>query len=155
MGSVKNFEELGVWKEARELCKNIYSLISQSDFSKDYALVNQINRSSGSIMDNIAEGFGRSGNREFIQYLSISKASANEVKSQLYRAIDRNYLTEENAKKILQQTQSLINQLGGFIHYLIQSDFKGSKFKEPEFEYNPEFQITNPESTNPESLKYG
>ena len=89
---IKKFEDLGVWQEARELCKEIFNLISEGDFSKDYALINQINRSSGSVMDNIAEGFGRSGNKEFIQYLSISKASCTEVKSQLYRALDRNYL---------------------------------------------------------------
>lgn len=92
---IKKFEDLGVWQEARELCKEIFNLISEGDFSKDYALINQINRSSGSVMDNIAEGFGRSGNKEFIQYLSISKASCMEVKSQLYRALDRNYLKTE------------------------------------------------------------
>lgn len=63
---IKNFEELGVWQGSRELCKEIFSLISEKEFSKDYGLVNQINRSSGSIMDNIAEGFGRGGNKEFI-----------------------------------------------------------------------------------------
>ena len=86
---INKFEDLGVWQEARELCKEVYSLISEAEFSKDYALLNQINRSSGSVMDNIAEGFGRSGNKEFIQYLSVSKASCMEVKSQLYRALDR------------------------------------------------------------------
>jgi len=145
---IKKFEDLGVWQEARDLCKVIYSLISEGNFSKDYALVNQINRSSGSVMDNIAEGFGRSGNKEFIQYLSISKASCTEVKSQLYRALDRQYIQTEKADEILSKTQSLINQLGGFIHYLKQSEYKGSKFKDTELVYfpNPKSRIPNPES---------
>ncbi len=145
---IKKFEDLGVWQEARELCKEIYTHIAKTPFSNDYALVNQINRSSGSIMDNIAEGFERSGNREFIQFLTISKASCAEVKSQVYRALDRQYLTTEKADEIITVTQSLINQLGGFIHYLKQSEFKGTKFKEPDLVYftNPESRITNHES---------
>jgi len=143
---IKNFEELGVWQGSRELCKEIFSLISEKEFSNDYTLVNQINRSSGSIMDNIAEGFGRGGNKEFIQYLSVSKASGHEVKSQIYRAMDRNYVAKEKADEILLKTQTLINQIGGFIHYLKQSEYIGVKFKEPELVYftNPESQITNP-----------
>ncbi len=151
---IKKFEDLGVWKEARELCNTVHKLISSPPFSNDYALVNQINRSSGSIMDNIAEGFERSGNREFIQFLTISKASCAEVKSQVYRALDRQYLTTEKADEIISVTQSLINQLGGFIHYLKQSEYKGTKFKEPDLVYftNPESRITNHESRimNPE-----
>lgn len=145
---IKKFEDLGVWQEARELCKEIYMHISKTPFSNDYALVNQINRSSGSIMDNIAEGFERSGNREFIQFLTISKASCAEVKSQVYRAFDRQYLSESESEKLSAKTQSLINQLGGFIHYLKQSEFKGTKFKEPDLVYftNPESRITNHES---------
>jgi four helix bundle protein len=138
---INKFEDLGVWQEARELCKEIYSLISEGEFSKDYALLNQINRYSGSVMDNIAEGFGRSGNKEFIQYLSVSKASCMEVKSQLYRALDRQYMKREKADELISKTQGLINQLGGFIHYLKQSEFKGSKFKDTDLVY-----FTNSES---------
>ena len=132
---IKSFEDLGVWSDARELCREIYALISNEPFSKDLALANQMNRSSGSIMDNIAEGFGRSGNREFIQFLSVSKASCCEVKSQLYRALDRNYMTKDQADSLLNKTQSLSNQLGGFIKYLNQSEYKGSKFKETDIMY--------------------
>ena len=138
---INKFEDLGVWQEARELCKEVYSLISEAEFSKDYALLNQINRSSGSVMDNIAEGFGRSGNKEFIQYLSVSKASCMGVKSQLYRALDRQYMKREKADELISKTQGLINQLGGFIHYLKQSEFKGSKFKDTDLVY-----FTNSES---------
>jgi four helix bundle protein len=132
---IKSFEDLGVWSDARELCREIYALISNEPFSKDFALANQMNRSSGSIMDNIAEGFGRSGNREFIQFLSVSKASCCEVKSQLYRALDRNYMTKDQADSLLNKTQSLSNQLGGFKKYLNQSEYKGSKFKETDIMY--------------------
>ena len=133
---IKRFEDLGIWKEARELCVEIHFLISSGPFSTDYALINQINRSSGSVMDNIAEGFGRSGNREFIQFLSISKASCYEVKSQLYRALDRNYLDAKNAEKLFEKIESISNQIGGFMKYLNQSEFKGSKFRESEIEYS-------------------
>jgi four helix bundle protein len=134
---IKRFEDLGIWKEARELCVEVHSLISSYSFSSDYALINQLNRSSGSIMDNIAEGFGRSGNREFIQFLSISKASCYEVKSQLYRALDRHYLEVYEAEKLFAKIESISNQIGGFMKYLNQSEFKGSKFRESEIEYSP------------------
>jgi len=134
---IKRFEDLGIWNESRELCREIHLLISTEAFSKDYSLTNQINRSGGSVMDNIAEGFGRSGNREFIQFLSISKASCYEVKSQLYRALDRNYLDAIVAEKLLMKIESISNQIGGFMKYLNQSEFKGSKFMESDIIYNP------------------
>lgn len=134
---IKKFEALGIWKESRELCVEIHVLISSDLFSRDYALSSQMNRSSGSIMDNIAEGFGRAGNREFIQFLSISKASWYEVKSQIYRALDRNYLSQEKAAELFSKIESISNQIGGFIKYLNQSEFKGSKFKEPDLVYLP------------------
>jgi four helix bundle protein len=84
MATVERFEDLNVWKKSRLFCNKLNELTSQGSFAKDFELKNQINRSSGSVMDNIAEGFGRDGRSEFIQYLSISKASAAEVKSQLY-----------------------------------------------------------------------
>lgn len=145
---IRNFEDLEVWQNSRDLCKEIHHLIIAPDFAKDFALVNQINRSSGSIMDNIAEGFGRTGNKEFIQYLSISKGSCSEVKSQLYRAMDRSYLDIKKGEELLSSTQSLMNQLGGFIHYLKQSESKGSKFKEPNavYQLNLESRIPNSES---------
>lgn len=142
---IRNFEDLEVWQNSRDLCKEVHHLIISPEFAKDFALVNQINRSSGSIMDNIAEGFGRTGNKEFIQFLSISKGSCGEVKSQLYRAMDRSYLDIKKGEELLSFTQSLMNQLGGFIHYLKQSEFKGSKFKEPKviYQMNSKSRIPN------------
>ena len=93
MATIKRFEELMIWKKARILCSEIHVLISVAPFSKDYKLKEQINGASGSIMDNIAEGFGRQGKLEFIQFLIYASGSACETKSQLYRALDRNYIT--------------------------------------------------------------
>ena len=95
MATIKRFEELEIWQLARDLAKDIFEEYCLSEpFQKDYKLWNQLNGSSGSIMDNIAEGFERNGRSEFINFLSYSKGSAGEVKSQLYRATDRKYFTK-------------------------------------------------------------
>ena len=94
MAAIRRFEDLEIWQKSRLLCSNIFSFIDRNNFSKDYKLVTQINGSSGSVMDNIAEGFGRASRNEFVQFLGFSKGSCDETKSQLYRALDRNYITK-------------------------------------------------------------
>ena len=130
MAKIKKFEDLEVWKETRELCKIVYSLTNKPVFSKDFDLVRQIRKSSGSIMDNIAEGFERDGKKEFIQFLSIAKGSAGEVRSQSYRAFDQNYISKEEFNELYEKANSISKMLSGFINYLKNSELKGIKYKE-------------------------
>ena len=117
MAAVKTFEELAIWQMARGLSKQIYDLSFQESFFKDWPLRDQIRKASGSIMDNIAEGFERDGNREFIQFLSISKGSCGEVRSQLYRAHDLGYLDSVQ----LENLKNHIRQIEGGITRMIQA----------------------------------
>lgn len=94
MSTIKKFEDLEIWQLARDFNRNIFPFLVELKNNKEFELRNQLDSSAGSIMDNIAEGFERNGNREFIQHLSIAKASAGESKSQLYRAMDRNFISE-------------------------------------------------------------
>ena len=87
-----------------------------------------MNRSSGSIMDNIAEGFERNGRREFINFLSYSKGSCGELRSQLYRAYDRKHLTKDEFDLLKEKTILESKKIGSFMAYLVKSDIKGSKF---------------------------
>lgn len=130
MGTIKRFEDLNIWQLSRQYCKEIYPLTCMDEFAKDYKLKNQINDSSGSIMDNLAEGFERSGKNEFIQFLSIAKGSCGESRSQLYRALDRNYISEKDLEELVKKSEEISNKIGSFINYLNQSDYPGLKFKD-------------------------
>lgn len=129
MATINNFEELKVWQKARILCLEVYELITTEKFRKDYKLKDQINGSSGSVMDNIAEGFGRLGNSEFINFLTISNGSLLEVKSQLCRALDRKYITIEKFAELENLIQEICKMIAALIIYLGKSDFRGQKFK--------------------------
>lgn len=135
MSTIKRFEDLDIWKRARSFSQRIYAASLESSFAKDFSLKDQINRSSGSIMDNIAEGFERDGRKEFIIFLSYSKGSAGECLSQLYRAYDRRYITEETFNGLKQEAVELGKMIGGFMNYLKASDIRGQKFLEPEPPY--------------------
>ena len=129
MPTWKSFTEIDVWNLSREFCKEIYNIMQYDGLRTDYRLKDQINGSSGSIMDNIAEGFNRGGNKEFINFLSYSKASAGESLSQLYRIFDRNYITEKEFKNLSNKAIELENRIGGLMAYLKKSGFKGHKLK--------------------------
>ncbi|MBC8005647.1 MAG: four helix bundle protein [Verrucomicrobia bacterium] len=129
MSKVERFEDLKVWQMARELCKDIHKFTLQDSFSRDYKLVGQIKASSGSIMDNIAEGFERDGNKEFIQFLSFSKGSSGETRSQLYRAIDNGYISQKEFDIAYARSLECSKMLKGFMIYLKESKLKGNKYK--------------------------
>ena len=129
MATVNIFKDLEIWKLSRILCNDIHTVANNTGLKKDYRLYNQIDGSSGSVMDNIAEGFERNGNKEFIQFLSIVKASCGETRSQLYRVFDRNYVNEKDFNNLKEQSLLLSKMIGGFINYLKKSELKGSKYK--------------------------
>jgi four helix bundle protein len=129
MSTIQNFEDLKVWQKARMLCKQIYEIIQGEKFAKDFKLRDQINGSSGSIMDNIAEGYGRAGNLEFINFLSIANGSCMETKSQLYRALDRNYISSIKCEELIQITIEISKMIYALMSYLGKANMKGLKFK--------------------------
>jgi four helix bundle protein len=129
MATIKRFEDIISWQKARDLNKILGLLIDDDRFKKSYRLINQIEGSAGSIMDNIAEGFERSGNREFLQFLYIAKGSCGEFRSQLYRAADRNYLNETEFNNMYGMAMEIIILLQKLIDYLENSDLKGVKYK--------------------------
>ncbi|MCB9230226.1 MAG: four helix bundle protein [Bacteroidia bacterium] len=129
MSTLKSFEDIKAWKEARVLSNEIYLISKEGGLEKDYALKDQMNRSSGSIMDNIAEGFGRGGSKEFANFLSFSMGSAQELKSQLFRALDRGYISREQFDYFYNKSESISKMIYRLIEYLNNSDFKGEKFK--------------------------
>lgn len=141
MGSIKKFEDILSWQQARELCVRIGALVDAERFGKNFRLVSQLEGSSGSIMDNIAEGFERSGNKEFIQYLYIAKASCGEVRSQLYRALDRNYITPGEFQELYDMVISISNLIQKFISYLGKSALKGIKFKKEDPKLSPYLEL--------------
>ena len=125
---IDRFEDTEVWQLAREICNDVEVLFDTTPLGKRYALVNQMDRSSGSIMDNIAEGFGRGGNLEFRNFLGFSKGSCNELKSQLYRAKDKKLISSEQFQILTDKLDKENAKLGSFISYLSRTEYKGTKF---------------------------
>ncbi|AWH84342.1 four helix bundle protein [Flavobacterium album] len=149
MAKIEKFEDLKVWQLAREICQDVWYLFETTTLGKDFELRNQMNKSSGSIMDNISEGFERNGNREFIQFLSISKGSCGELRSQLYRALDRKHISEEQFRLVADKTEQENKLLGSFISYLNASNYKGSKFTKAGTSIQADAQNPEPETLNP------
>lgn len=132
MSKIGSFEDLKVWQLARELSKDVYAFSQEEKFSKDYSLKDQINKTAGSIMDNIAEGFERGGNKEFIQFLYIAKGSCGELRSQLIRGLDKKHINDNVFQSATSKANEIGRQLSGFINYLKNSELRGEKYaKEP------------------------
>jgi four helix bundle protein len=129
MATINRFEDLDIWQEARRLAKEIHVLSEETKLKTDYKLKEQIKGSSGSVMDNIAEGFERDGNLEFRQFLSIAKGSAGESRSQIYRLYDFEIINEEKFNQLKNDYLNLSVKIKNFITYLNKQDFKGNKFK--------------------------
>jgi four helix bundle protein len=129
MATINRFEDILSWKEARTLNKTIGELIDKGRFKNSFRLINQIEGSAGSIMDNIAEGFERGGNKEFIQFLFIAKASCGELRSQLYRALDRNFIDQDEFESFSLHAMKINSLIQKFINYLDNTTIKGTKFK--------------------------
>jgi four helix bundle protein len=118
MSTIKRFEDLHCWQEARELVRLVYAGTNVGLFKRDFETKGQIRRAAISVMNNIAEGFGRMSKRDFIRFLEISQTSANEVKSIAYAALDQNYWTPETAKIIQDKAEDVKSLDLGLIRYL-------------------------------------
>jgi four helix bundle protein len=127
--TIQRFEDLEIWKNARILGKNVREISINSVLAKDFSLKDQILRSNGSVMDNIAEGYERDGTKEFIQFLYIAKGSLGETRSQLYRSFDADYISEIQLSELVNDCLNLSAQIKKFINYLASSNTPGHKKK--------------------------
>jgi four helix bundle protein len=118
MAKVKRFEDLQAWQKARQLANAVYDLTEHAAFVKDFRLRNQIQGASGSVMHNIAEGFDSGSDPEFIRFLKMARRSASETQSELYLALDRKYITQDEMQKayaLASEAKKLINGLIGYL----------------------------------------
>lgn len=129
MATINRFEDLEIWQEARRLSKMIQKIATETDLKTDFKFKEQIKSSSGSVMDNLAEGFERDGNLEFRQFLSIAKGSAGETRSQLYRVFDYGYINQQLLDELKNDYEKLSGKIKNFISYLNKKDFQGNKCK--------------------------
>ena len=129
MSRIEKFEDLEVWKFSRSLANAIYNESSVGDFARDFALRDQIRKASISVVSNIAEGFERDGDKEFIQFLYTGKGSCGEVRAQLYLAFDRAYISERQLSTLNRQATEVSRMISGLIKYLKQSQLTGKKYK--------------------------
>ncbi len=129
MATITRFEDIERWKKARELARHVYALCDQGMLARDFGLRDQLRRATVSIMANIAEGFGRGGNREFIQFLGYARGSAAEVKSHLYVASDVGALAPPDFERLYRLASEAEALISGLMKYLQGAEFRGRKFK--------------------------
>lgn len=119
--TIRRFEDIEGWQLARELTKQVYAIAMRDSFARDFGLRDQITRASGSAMHNIAEGFDGGSNSEFVRFLRYSQRSCSEVQSQLYVALDQDYIKQDEFDSIYKQAAKTHAKVGGFIHYLLKA----------------------------------
>ena len=130
MATITKLEELEIWQLSRKYAKEINQFLATDPFAYEYGLKQQMKNASGSIMDNIAEGFGRGSKLEFVNHLTIAKGSAEETRSQLFRCLDMGLMDEQKHKDLSGQVETLVRKTAALIHYLNNVPIKGQKFKD-------------------------
>lgn len=128
MVKITRFEDIESWKKARTLTSEIYKITGSGEFVRDFGLKDQIRRASVSILSNIAEGFERGGDKEFLYFLALAKGSCGEVRAQLYVALDQHYVSREIFEQLLRNAVEVGQLLSGLIRYLKASSLKGNKY---------------------------
>ena len=129
MAKIKNFEDIASWRKGRQLTKNIYDVTSTGNFARDFGLKDQIRRAAVSVLSNIAEGFERGGDREFLQFLAVAKGSCGELRAQLYVALDQEYISQKEFDALFDRASEVSQLISGFMKYLKQSDLRGNKLR--------------------------
>jgi four helix bundle protein len=127
MATIARFEDIKAWQASRVLNKKIYAMTRKGEFSKDLSLVDQIRRASTSVMSNIAEGYERDSNKQFIVFLKYSKGSVGEIRSQLYTALDQEYISEKVFEELKKECEAISGMLKNFIAYLKENVKKKPK----------------------------
>jgi len=132
MPTFKSFEDINAWQKARVLADLVYQEVSKPVFDNDRKLRSQMLGSSGSVMDNIAEGQGRGGSKEFKQFLWIAKGSSAELRSQLYRSLDRKFINKIKFDELFNKADEIEKMIKGLINHIEKSEIKGIKYKSRE-----------------------
>jgi four helix bundle protein len=129
MGQVKRFEDFAAWQKARTLAQAAYQHSAGGKFARDFALRDQVRRAAVSVMSNIAEGYERAGDKEFMQFLAVAKGSCGELRSQLYVALDQGYISQQAFAILSEQASEVSRMIFGLMEYLRGSSLKGRKYK--------------------------
>jgi four helix bundle protein len=129
MSNVTRFEDLVVWQKARNFNKLVFKATKKEEIKYDFRLIAQWKAASGSVMDNIAEGFDRQGYKEFIQFLSIARGSLGEAQSRAYRGLDQQGIDEAEFKEIFDLSEEVKKLIDSLITYLKGSELRGLKYK--------------------------
>lgn len=129
MATFQRIEQIEAWQKARRLTREIYAISSRGAFARDFGLRDQIRRAAVSVMSNVAEGFERDGKGEFMQFLAVAKGSAGEVKSQLYVALDQQYVSQRIFDQLFELATETSRMIAGLMNYLRQTTIKGTKYQ--------------------------